>query len=266
MSNLADRQPYKIVAERGSYEILKFLGIHGKSSEEDLISYLEEEDLSPSEIKMKLIDLENIGFISNSHKKNRIQVNYVITAEGQEAIGLIDVINGAPLSSIFDATNRISNFTLITHDMTNFFIDELVCQRDFLEVYVCSPWIRFTPEVMENLSHILESARRINGKSPRLHILTRPPIRDVSGLDRWNSQIQATLLWLKEKGAEISYLQNLHTKLFIIYGRNFGVALFGSENLTGAKNIELGIRIADPQIVDKLYMYWENIYNNSITR
>jgi hypothetical protein len=266
MSDLTERQPYKIIAEKGSYELLRFLDIHGKSSEDDLLSYLQEDGFFSSGVKRRLIELQNVGFVNKQHGKNKFLENYVLTAEGKEAICLIDVINGAPLSSAFEAVNRTSNFTLITHDMTNYFIDELSCQRDFSELYICSPWIRLMPNDMANLSHILDSARKINGVNPRIHVLTRPLAKSITESDPWNKQIQSSVSWLKEKGADIAYVCNLHTKLFIIFGRNFSKALFGSENLTGSKNIELGIRIVDSQIVEKLYIYWEDIYNNAISR
>jgi hypothetical protein len=268
MSNRTERQPYKIVAETGSYEILKFLDVHGKSSNEELLAYLERAGLFVNEIKKRLFDLQRIGFISVWHNKKRRLINYYLTTEGKEAITLVDVINGAPLSSIFEAPiSQISNFTLITHDVTNYFIDELSCRRDFSEIYICSPWIRLMPNAMHDLSHILDSTHKIMGIIPRIYVLTRPIIEtDLAAARKsWNEQILSTLLWFEKKGAEITYVSNLHTKLFIIYGKQFQTAIFGSENLTGARNIELGIRITEPQIVNKLYIYWEDIYNSAIT-
>jgi hypothetical protein len=268
MPEVAERQPYKIVAETGSYEIMKFLDVHGKSSEENLLEYVEKTDLFDDQIKKRLFDLQRVGFIEIRYRNKNALISYILTAEGKEALSLVDVINGAPISSIFEAsTFRDTSFTLITHDVTNYFIDELSCRRDFSEIFICSPWIRLMHNTLHDLSHILESARRTSEIDPRIHILTRAIPESVadSAKNPWNEQIRSTLLWFEQKGAEITYVPNLHTKLFIIYGKQFQTAIFGSENLTDAKNIELGIRITDPQIVNKLYIYWEDIYNSAIS-
>lgn len=269
MPEVAERQPYKIVAETGSYEILKFLDVHGKSSEEDLLAYMEKTDLFDDQIKKRLFDLQRVGFVEMQYRNKSSRISYILTEEGKEALSLVDVINGASISSIFEAsTFRNTSFTLITHDVTNYFIDELSCRRDFSEIFICSPWIRLKPNTLYDLSHILECARKISEINPRIHVLTQaiPELIAASAKNLWNEQIRSTLLWFEQKGAEITYVPNLHTKLFIIYGKQFQTAIFGSENLTGAKNIELGIRITDPQIVNKLYIYWEDIYNSAIRR
>ncbi len=260
-------KPSRIIAKEGSYETLKFLDVNGKSSREDLLKYAERDGFFANEIEERLVELERIGFIVRGSSKKKPALWYSLSAEGKEAVLLVDVIDGDPLSSILDriAYVRTSVFTLITHDITNYFIDDLACRRDFSEVFICSPWIRLMQDDLNDIGHILESTRKITKSHPKLHIITRPISETPTGISEksWDKQIRATLLWFKRKGADIVCLPSLHTKLFIVYGKEFQTAIFGSENLTGAKNIELGIRITDSVIVDKLYIYWETIYNSA---
>jgi hypothetical protein len=265
MSDSYER-PYKIVAKEGSYETLKFLDVHGKSSLEELLVYMERSGFFVDEIKERTVELEGIGFIARNPWKKKSRLSYRLTTEGKEAVSLVDVINGDPLSSILDRITylRTSVFTLITHDITNYFIDDLACRRDFSEVFICSPWIRLLPDALNDMGHILESAQKLTKSNPRLHVITRPISETPTGTSEklWEKQIRATLLWFKKRGADIVCIPNLHTKLFIVFGKEFQTAIFGSENLTGAKNIELGLRITDSVIVNKLYIYWEDIYNS----
>lgn len=263
----SNEKPYKIVAKEGTYETLKFLNIHGKSSLEELLIYMERSEFSVDEIKERIVELEGIGFIARSPSKRKSRLSYNLTREGKEAILLVDIVNGDPLSLILERIPSLqaSSFTLITHDITNYFIDDLAHHRDFSEVFVCSPWIRLSPVVLNDIDYLLESARKLTELSPKLHVITRPVFETPKDtIERsWHRQICDTLRWFKKRGAEIICIPNLHTKLFIVFGKEFQTAIFGSENLTGAQNVELGIWVNDPVIVDKLYIYWEEIYNDS---
>jgi len=259
--------PYKILAKEGSYETLTFLDVHGKSILEELLGYMARSGFIRDEIEERVVELERIGFVARCPSKKELVPIYRLTSEGKEALSLVNVINGESLSSILGIMTvlRSSLFSLITHDITNYFIDDLACRRDFSDVYICSPWIRLLPVALNDFGHILESSRKLTKSTPRLHVITRPFSETLIGAPQqgWTKQIRDTLLWFKERGAEIVYTPNLHTKLFIIFGKGFQTAIFGSENLTGAKNIELGIRITDSVIVHKLYIYWEDIYNGA---
>lgn len=266
MSNYFEK-PYKILAKDGAFETLKFLELHGKVPPERLLSYLSRSTYFLKDIKQRINELENIGFIKKTVRDRTSRINYCLTKEGREAVSLVDVINGYPLSTILDRLAYLRNdrFNLLTHDITNHFIDELAFRRDFSEVFICTPWIRLLPESLNDLEHILNSAYKLTKIKPKIHIITRPLIKTTQKASHliWNSQIRKTLLWFKKRGAEILCVPRLHSKLYIIFGKEFQIGIFGSENLTGSKNIELGIRIEDSTIVNKLYMYWEEIYNNS---
>ena len=50
---------------------------------------------------------------------------------------------------------------------------------------------------------------------------------------------------LRKEVQKLFGIPNLHTKLFIVFGKEFQTAIFSSENLAGAKNVELGIWVSD---------------------
>ena len=60
------------------------------------------------------------------------------------------------------------------------------------------------------------------------------------------------------------YLKKLHSKLYIIQKSNYqNTAIFGSENLTNAKNEELGMIINDRDFTEPLIEYFYNLQGNS---
>ena len=77
-------------------------------------------------------------------------------------------------------------------------------------------------------------------------------------------QFKEVFVNLIKLGAEIVVHEKLHSKLYI---RDPGAAgglnqaIFGSENLTSKRNIELGIRITnDTVMINKLIRYFFDIY------
>jgi hypothetical protein len=100
---------------------------------------------------------------------------------------------------------------------------------------------------------------------PRVEILviTRP-IRKVT--DQTRPMIES-LAWLKKNGAEIVFNDRVHAKLYIrepgVRGGQL-VAIFGSENLTRSRYIELGVQITnDSSLVNNLIRYYHEIYQQS---
>ena len=60
------------------------------------------------------------------------------------------------------------------------------------------------------------------------------------------------------------YLKTLHSKLYIIQKNSYkNTAIFGSENLTNAKNEEMGVRIEDRDFTVPLIDYFYNLQGNS---
>ncbi len=128
------------------------------------------------------------------------------------------------------------------------------------EVYICSPWIRLSDNYLADLE---ETTRKSHGGID-FRIITRPPSELICGTpSSWHNQSLKTLRWFKEHDADMVKLRKLHTKLYCALGGNWQCALFGSENLTEAGNVELGIRIDDEQMTQKLLSYFNRIYSHS---
>jgi len=70
--------------------------------------------------------------------------------------------------------------------------------------------------------------------------------------------------FLAELGADFVVHKNLHAKLYICEpGANgrFHYAIFGSENLTGAGWVELGVRVeGDRYMMGRLTQFFEAVY------
>lgn len=239
---------HQILGRNGAYEILRFLYIHHSLTQEEVVSYLESDALPKEEIEQRIRELKEVWFVEQPPRSDFLR----ITEDGTEAYLLAKVINGDTLESVVNQLSslRYTRFSLITEDITGFFIEILKSIEDLREIYICSPWIRLTSRHLSNLAEVLQNAR--------VRVITRPPSFELAP---WREQILKTLNWLRKLGAELVGHPAVHTKLYIAIGRNYRVAIFGSENLTSAKNIELGIRVSEDGIVNKLLLYWLDIYN-----
>lgn len=247
---------HQILGKNGALEILEYLYIHKESTKEELVHYLSEY-FEEADINERINELKRIWFISEVPKTRMLR----ITDDGKEAYLLARVINGESLNSVINQLSRLShwNFSLIMEDITGYFLSIIRTISNIQEIYICSPWIRLPENDLKDLERFLEKmSYRVS-----ITLITRPPqeIKRLSLWETWSEQILNTLKWFYIKGAEIVAHPNLHTKLYIVIARDTQIAIFGSENLTGAKNIELGIKIADESIVKKLLTYWQNIYD-----
>jgi len=239
---------HQILGRNGAYEILRFLYIHPNLTQEEVISYLESDALPKEEIERRIRELKEVWFVEQPPRSDFLR----ITEDGTEAYLLAKVINGDTLESVVNQLSslRYTRFSLITEDITGCFIDILKSIQDLKEIYICSPWIRLTNRHLSDLAKVLENVR--------VRVITRPPPIEPAP---WKDQVLKTLNWLRERGAELVGHPAVHTKLYIAIGRDYRVAIFGSENLTSAKNIELGIRVSEDGIISKLLLYWLDIYN-----
>ncbi len=251
---------HEILGRPASYEVLTFAERHSGASVEELTTYISKDGFWQTDVDSRIKELESVGFLSR-YGSNKIR----LTEEGLEALVLIDVINGDPLTKVFDRlpSLRLNQFSLITHDITGFFLSALSNRRDFTELSLCSPWIRLERADLDHLGYILESSKKLTGRPPKIRILTRfTPVGLFPYQNRWSADIYQTLRWFLARGADIICHPSLHAKLHIIWGIDYQMAIFGSENLTGAHNIELAVCITDSIIVNKLYSYWEYIQND----
>lgn len=247
---------HQILGKEGAFEILEYLYIHKESLENEIIDYLGGY-FGKNEIAERISELRKIWFIEVVPKTQKLR----ITDDGKEAYLLARVINGEALDSFINQLSRLAyrRFSLIMEDITGHFLSIIRTISNVQEIYMCSPWIRLPADDLKDFEKLLEkSENKIS-----INLITLPPqeIKQSTPWETWTKQIMDTLRWFYVKGAEIVAHPDLHTKLYIVIARDTQLAIFGSENLTGAGNIELGIKITDESVVKKLLTYWQNIYN-----
>jgi hypothetical protein len=256
VSNIDKKTRLRILAGEGVLDILQYLQERTESSINDIKEVFS--DYFDKDYVLQLInELDRIWFIQRL--RNRVR----ITEDGIEACLLAKVINGASLHSVLDQLSLTTRrrFSLLTRDLTGVFFRDLSSQRNPTDILLCSPWIRLD-KIQRQI--LLRALRGQKGLRSRCAVITRPPpplSEDVRSAI-WRHQLIDTLKWLVKTKIDTAVHPRLHTKLFIFDGPN-AIAILGSENLTGAENIELGIRITDELFVQKLITYWEDTYSSS---
>jgi len=190
---------------------------------------------------------------------------FYISSLGKKVTLLLRAINGEEeISEVFQQLTylypSLRPYELITGNITDYFIESLYRRPDFIRVYICSPWIRLDEGHIEKIKNAIFTAseRYIN---LQILIITLP-------LERYHDKkATETLKALKQIGAEIVINSRLHAKLYISEPGPSGgnhYAIFGSENLTGRRNIELAIKIEnDNEILRKLNLYFYEIWQES---
>lgn len=190
---------------------------------------------------------------------------FYISSLGKKATLLLRAINDyEEISEVFQQLTylypSLRPYELITENITDYFISSLYNRPDFIRIYICSPWIRLDENHIEQIKNAIYTAskRYIN---LQILIITLPleQYRDRKAIE--------TLRALKQIGAEIVINRKLHAKLYISEPGPSGgshYAIFGSENLTGRRNIELAIKIEnDNQILRRLSLYFHEIWQDS---
>lgn len=192
-------------------------------------------------------------------------VGFYLSSFGRKTTLLLRALNGdEEVSEVFRQLAylypSLRPYELITESVTDYFVDNLYAQSDFIRVSICSPWIRLTAEHMQKFEASLLKASR---QYPNLQVLviTLP-------LQRYRDrQAIETVKMLKNLGADIVVNSRLHAKLYISEPGAYGgrhYAIFGSENLTGRGNIELAIKVEnDNEILRRLNLYFLDIWENS---
>jgi hypothetical protein len=190
---------------------------------------------------------------------------FYISSLGKKVTLLLKAVNDKEgISEVFQQLTylypTLRPYELITENITDYFIDSLYTRPDFIRIYICSPWIRLDENHIEKIKNAIFTAskRYIN---LQIFIITLP-------LERYRDRkATETLKALKQVGAEIVINSRLHAKLYISEPGPSGgnhYAIFGSENLTGRRNIELAIKIQnDNEILRKLNLYFYEIWQES---
>lgn len=193
---------------------------------------------------------------------------YYLSTAGFQAWLLLSALNGADLGEVLRQLRGLHPslypYEIVTEGMTTWFIDNLAAQPDFRHVYLCSPWIHLRPKVLRKFLYALYRAQRDGSEGRvRVTVICRPLEKEGPHYDAFHRTLDA----LVRLGAECVVNRRLHSKLYIREpGPRSGLllAIVGSENLTGRRNIELGIRIRnDTVIIQKLIKYFMELYARS---
>lgn len=203
-------------------------------------------------------DLSSVGLLEGTTS------GFYISSLGEKVVLLLRAVNDKEdLTEVYRKLTYLypglKPYELITESITDFFINTLFSNPDFIRIYICSPWIRLEEEQLGKIKSSISKAMS-RYSTIQIFIVTLP-------LSRYNYPEGLTngVIELKRLGVEVIVMTNakLHAKLYISEpGPHGGVhwAIFGSENLTGRKNIELGIKIEnDNEILRRLTNFFLEI-------
>lgn len=254
---MTDILPSEVLGNPGVFGFLRELQTL-QSVEKDNISGL----LSSSGIKTPDLMLDHLSQISVIFEADR---KVYLSPKGHEMWWLLQALNGGDLKDAFQHLRQLNPdlfpYEIVTEGMTSQFIHDLASNPKFRRVLICSPWVSLKRKALQKFSYAIYKAQEISPINKVDIILIARPIKQndpryESYIDLFNS--------LKKIGVEIILHGKLHSKLYIRDPGTFGgisQAIFGSENLTGKRNIELGIRITnDTEIINKLIAYYFNLY------
>ena len=245
------------LGQKGAYPLIsKLLERHDLLQEAELASLAE--GAAPDDLSALVSQLCMMGIISATSG------GYYLSSYGQRTGLLLKAINGD--LSVGEAIRylqilypHIKPYELITESLTEAFVERLLLRPDFIRLYICSPWIRLKQDILSQLAAAVSRASERYPNAVQVLVVTRPP---PTG-DAWGDQIRESLRSLRRMGASISVHAKLHAKLYIRDPGPYGglhSALFGSENLTGAQNVEIGISIInDSEILRKLTVLFFSI-------
>jgi hypothetical protein len=247
----------EVVGQKGAYPFLNRIYQIG-----DVVTTTKLDELiAESDISQELFsDFTNTGLFTSTPQ------GFYISSLGKKVVILLRCINGD--SSNIDLFNELTSlqpesrpYELITEGITDYFIDSMDKYCDFIRIRICSPWIRLSDEHLEKLKAAVAKTYRMY-KNLEIFVISLPKERYWN----WKASIP-TFKTLKDLGATIVTINNLHTKLYISEPGPYGgshYAILGSENLTGRGNIELAIRIEhDNDILRKLNLYFDEIKEKS---
>ena len=188
-----------------------------------------------------------------------------LSNKGQELWWLLQAINGLDPRRAFQHLARLDPtlfpYELVTEGMTAEFIDSLDSYPTFKRVFLCSPWIYLKKKTLQKFSYAVYKAQKRTGVKKIDIIAIAQPLK---AQNPQYQQFREVFVNLRKLGAEIVVHEKLHSKLYIRDPGPAGglnQAIFGSENLTSKRNIELGIRITnDTAMINKLIRYFFDIY------
>jgi len=191
---------------------------------------------------------------------------FVVSSQGRRAWLLLSGVNGADLREVLRQLSQMHPalvpYEFVTEGMTGDFIDGLYSRPDFKRLYICSPWISLESKMMRKfVDAVYKAESRSSTGRVRIIMIARPLRRGETAYPAYLD----TFRGLAQLGADIVVHRTLHTKLYIREpGLSGGLtmAVFGSENLTSKRNIELGVKITNDNVmIGKLIRHFYEIYN-----
>jgi hypothetical protein len=187
--------------------------------------------------------------------------NINLTTLGVRTVTLLEALNGGDLWSAYRRLARadpgLRRYELVRQGMTKVFLRSLIDRPGVGRLYICSPWISLDADEKRMLAQGVSYAKP--PLEPEILVITRPALSEP-GLPP-SAQVFLDL------GGTVFLHPRLHTKLYIrepdISG-GFSMAIIGSQNLTGSKYLELGIRInGDTELIGQLVRYFIDLTNVS---
>ncbi|MCL0082437.1 hypothetical protein M1O14_01730 [Dehalococcoidia bacterium] len=236
--------------------LCELLNAHDFLKEDELVKLAEKAELS--DVQLLIPQLCSKGILIGTAS------GYYISSFGIRTAVLLRATNGdIPISEALRQLEllypHVKPYQLVTQNVTAEFINHLSLRPDFIRLYICSPWIRLDDSSLRRFAAATHEADKKYPGAVQVSVITRPP----EDGHEWSEQIRNTLRALHRLGAIISTQRKLHAKLYIREPGPYGglhSAIFGSENLTAAQNIELGIRIDNNnEILGKLTLFFREI-------
>ena len=226
----------------------------------DTLQILEDIDKGesvPLEKFAKQIECVNLllehGWLKNKNSK------VYLSKKGKEKLLLFNIIleldSKEKLYEIFKNQIYERFQLLVRKDLTADFFEQIDnIELDELDsIYICSPWVGLTEDQLKVLFNLKKNGIAIS-------IIIRP-------VEGEKNNILDTHNFFIKNNFNLSYYKTkpkLHTKLYIIKKNNYkNIAIFGSENLTNAKNEELGMIIRDRDFIEELEDYFLELKGNS---
>lgn len=190
--------------------------------------------------------------------------NVLISTLGLRVLCLLNMLNRRDPLGALQRLRQIdpiySQYDIVMQGMCHEFIATLRDRPSFRHVLICSPWISLTRRMKINLLMALQEVAKA-GEIAEIVVIAR--FEKDREKKRWHWE---SLEWLSDHGAEVVLHPSIHTKLYIRDPGPAGgllMAIIGSENLTGARNLELGLRINDDAtLIGNLTNYFYAVYGD----
>jgi hypothetical protein len=249
---------HQTVATPGGFEFLKALEALPVTAlaETEVLALMTQTGIE--DVAAALADFRAAGLLSQYGER------IGLTTFGIRTALLLEALNGGDIRDVYRRLGRYDStlqmYELLREGMTTYFLQSINNRPGFARLYFCSPWIRLNAAQQTMLAHaVMQSeARRV---APELFVITRPA--DDGGNDPPDS-----VKPFVDLGATIFINRRLHTKLYIRepdQSGGYSMAIVGSQNLTRAQYLELGIRInADSVMVNQLIGYFWELANASL--